>query len=85
MENLEFHWADYFVFSLSLLLSLSIGFFFAIRDRNKTDSSEYLMGGKGMNPVAVGLSISASLLNAIFLIGDVISNATRASNLSIVT
>ena len=69
-ENLEFHWADYVVFALSLILSLSIGFFFAIRDRNKVDSSEYLMGGKGMNPVAVGLSISASLLNAIFLIGD---------------
>lgn len=69
-SDLEFHWADYFVFALSLAMSLSIGFFFAIRDRHQVDSSEYLMGGKGMNPIAVGLSISASLLNAIFLIGD---------------
>ena len=69
-EEHEFHWADYVVFSLSLLLSLGIGFFFACYGKKQADTKEYLQGGGNMNPVAVGLSIAASLLNAVFLIGE---------------
>ena len=68
-EDLEFHWADYVVFAGSLALSLGIGFFFAFKDRKKADTKEYLLGGNGLNPIAVGMSIAASLMNAVFLIG----------------
>ena len=68
-ENIEFHWADYVVFAASLALSLGIGFFFAFKDRKKADTTEYLLGGNGLNPIAVGMSIAASLMNAVFLIG----------------
>ena len=68
-DNLEFHWADYVVFACSLALSLGIGFFFAWSGRKQQDTKEYLQGGNNMNPIAVGMSIAASLLNAVFLLG----------------
>ena len=66
----SFHWADYLVFFLSLGVSLAVGLFFCISDmRKKATNDDYLMGGRNMNPVSVGLSMVASLLNAVFLIG----------------
>ena len=37
--------------------------------KKRTSKEEYLMGGQRMNAVAVGFSLSASLMNAIFIIG----------------
>ena len=65
----EFHDADYAVFALSLAVSLGIGIFFALYGSRQRDTNEYLLGGNTMNPVAVGLSVAASILNAVFLIG----------------
>ena len=75
-EDLEFHWADYVVFAVSLAVSLGIGFFFACHGKKQADTKEYLLGGNDMNPVAVGLSIAASLLNAVFLIGRLTPDVT---------
>ena len=67
----EFQWADYLVFFASLGISLAVGVFFCVTGmRNKATSDDYLMGGRSMNPVSVGLSMVASLLNAVFLIGE---------------
>ena len=65
----EFHDADYAVFALSLAVSLGIGIFFAFYGSRQRDTKEYLLGGKSMNPIAVGLSLFASLVNGVFLIG----------------
>ena len=67
----QFHWADYLVFFLSLGLSLVVGLVFCISGmRQKATNDDYLMGGRSLNPVFVGLSMAASLLNAVFLIGE---------------
>ena len=75
-DDLEFTWEDYVVFSASLFLSLTIGSVFAWYTFRRNTTKEYLLGGGEMNPVAMGLSMTASVLNAIFLIGrvEVISN-----------
>ena len=65
----EFHDYDYVVFALSLGMSLGVGVFFAITGSRQANTEDYLMGGKQMNPFAVGLSLFASLVNAVFLIG----------------
>lgn len=67
-EN-TFHWADYLVFGVSLAISLGIGIFFAIVDRKKKSTEEFLMGGRNIHFVPVGLSLLASILNGVFIIG----------------
>ena len=70
MARTSFHWADYLVFALSLVLSLLVGLFFCIQGkRRKSTNDDFLMGERNINPISVGLSLAASLLNAVFLIG----------------
>lgn len=72
-DYLYFHWADYVVLAVSLLLSLSVGVFFYFYDRRRKkpeDNEEFLMGGRSLNPVSVGLSSLGSTVNAVFLIGN---------------
>lgn len=40
-----FHWADYLVLSLMLLVSSGIGFYVAFRSGGPRTTSDYLMGG----------------------------------------
>lgn len=65
----EFHWADYLVFSISLALSLGIGVYFACFGSKQKTTDDFLLGGRDMNFVPVSLSILASALNAVFLLG----------------
>jgi Na+/proline symporter len=65
----KFHWADYLVFAVSLGVVLVIGVIFMIRGRKAKNTKEYLLGGKNMNMVLVGISMMASGINAIFLLG----------------
>jgi Na+/proline symporter len=65
-----FRWADYLVFALSLAIPLAIGVFFFFYKRKEQQGPEnYLVGDRSINFVAVALSILASLLNGIFVIG----------------
>ena len=68
-EIQKFHWADYLVFSLSLVMSLAIGVYISFRDRHRSNTEEFLMDGRSMNFLAVAFSIAASLLNGVFIIG----------------
>ena len=65
----KFHWADYLIFSLSLAMSLAIGVYISFRDRHRSNTEEFLMGGRSMNFLPVAFSICASLINGIFIIG----------------
>lgn len=60
---------DYVLFGLTLAFSAAIGIFYAIKDRNKNNTREFLLAGGKMNPIPVSLSILASFMSAITLLG----------------
>lgn len=57
-----------------LLLMVGIGFFYSKQSKNKED---YLLGGRSMNPIMVGLSLFATLLSTLSYLaypGEMIKN-----------
>ena len=46
LERRSFSVSDYAVFAIMLLLSTIIGFFYAIKDRKKQNTEEYLLAGR---------------------------------------
>lgn len=60
---------DYVVFAALLVVSASIGVFFAIKERRKKTSSEFLIGGRQMTCGPVALSLTASFMSAITVLG----------------
>ena len=65
-----FHWVDYLIFILMLAVSASIGIFYAIRDkRSKQTTTNFLLGGRRMSLLPVTLSLMASFLSAILVLG----------------
>ena len=59
-------WLDWLVLAAYGGLMLGVGLFFA--RRNKTED-DYLLGGRRMSPVAVGLSLFATLLSTLSYLG----------------
>ena len=68
-ETLTFHWADYLVFVLFLVFSALLGVIVAYRNRRKATTGEFLMAGRDMHWYPVALSMQASFLSAIFILG----------------
>ncbi|KAM3919273.1 sodium-coupled monocarboxylate transporter 2 [Leptodactylus fuscus] len=60
---------DYVVFAALLAISAGIGVFFAIKERKKKTSSEFLVGGRQMTCGPVALSLTASFMSAITVLG----------------
>ncbi|XP_046554446.1 sodium-coupled monocarboxylate transporter 1-like isoform X1 [Haliotis rubra] len=60
---------DYVLFGLTLFISASIGLVYAIIDRKKLSSKEYLFGGRQMSVIPVALSLLVTFLSAITLLG----------------
>jgi len=67
--ELQFSWLDYLVFAISLGIPLAIGVFFCFHRRNEQSTESFLVGDRSLNVVAVAMSLIASLLNGIFIIG----------------
>lgn len=65
----RFGWPDYLVFALMLALSAGIGVFFGFFDKKKQDTQEFLMAGKSMTTFPVAMSLIASFMSAITLLG----------------
>ncbi|CAL4090032.1 unnamed protein product [Meganyctiphanes norvegica] len=63
-----FTWVDYLVFVIMLLMSAAIGIFFGCFGK-KQDASEFLMAGKSMGTFPVAMSLIASFMSAITLLG----------------
>ena len=63
-----FHWSDYLVFGLMLLVSLGIGVYQAICGSKKT-THEYHLGSRAMGLVPVTMSLIVSYISTITLIG----------------
>ncbi|XP_056101693.1 sodium-coupled monocarboxylate transporter 2 [Rhinichthys klamathensis goyatoka] len=64
-----FQVGDYVVFALLFVVSSSIGVFFAIKERNKPSSKDFLVGGRQMTCGPVALSLTASFMSAVTVIG----------------
>ena len=60
---------DYGVFALTLLLSVFIGFYYYFAGNKQNSNQEYLLGGKSMNVWVVSVSLMASFMSAITLLG----------------
>ncbi|GAA6216782.1 sodium-coupled monocarboxylate transporter 1-like isoform X1 [Lates japonicus] len=60
---------DYVVFAGTILGAAGIGLFQAIRGRKETSSDEFLLGGRQMTAVPVAMSLTASFMSGITVIG----------------
>ncbi|KAG5835366.1 hypothetical protein ANANG_G00243150 [Anguilla anguilla] len=60
---------DYVVFVGTILAAAAVGLFQAIRGRRDTSSAEFLLGGRRMTAVPVAMSLTASFMSGITVIG----------------
>lgn len=67
-ERSYFHWADWFVFSLMLLISAAAGIWH-FRKAQKSNTEDYLLGGKGMSLYPVSASLVASFISGVTILG----------------
>lgn len=74
----KFGWEEYLIFSLMLLISLLIGVYFAWKGQK--NNAEFLLGGKNMGTLPMTMSLVASFMSAITLLGtpaEVYRNGTQ--------
>uniref|UniRef100_A0A8D2B8I1 Solute carrier family 5 member 12 n=1 Tax=Sciurus vulgaris TaxID=55149 RepID=A0A8D2B8I1_SCIVU len=69
MEAKNFTVWDYVVFSALFVISCGIGVFFAVKERKKATSREFLVGGRQMSFGPVALSLTASFMSAVTVLG----------------
>uniref|UniRef100_A0A8B9PDT3 Solute carrier family 5 member 12 n=1 Tax=Apteryx owenii TaxID=8824 RepID=A0A8B9PDT3_APTOW len=60
---------DYVVFAALFLVSASIGIFFAIKERKKKSSKEFLVGGRQMTCGPIAFSLTSSFMSAVTVLG----------------
>ncbi|KAM5336704.1 sodium-coupled monocarboxylate transporter 1 isoform 1-T1 [Glossophaga mutica] len=60
---------DYVVFAGMLLISAVIGIYYAFAGRSQQTSKDFLMGGRRMTAVPVALSLTASFMSAVTVLG----------------
>ncbi|NWR99518.1 SC5A5 protein, partial [Motacilla alba] len=60
---------DYGVFALMLLISTAIGLFHGLAKGGQKTSEDFFTGGRRMSALPVGLSLSASFMSAIQVLG----------------
>ncbi|XP_044541294.1 sodium/iodide cotransporter [Gracilinanus agilis] len=68
-ERPTFGFWDYGVFGLMLLVSTSIGLFFGLARGGQKTAEDFFTGGRQMGAVPVGLSLAASFMSAIQVLG----------------
>ena len=59
---------DYFVFLVMIVGSLGIGIYYGIRGNKTTE--DFLLAGRSMSPFPVGLSMIATFISAISILGE---------------
>lgn len=64
----RFHWADYLVLGVFMVMSAFIGVFIGFKDRKKMTSKNFFTGGGDMHWGLVAFSMQASFLSSIFLL-----------------
>lgn len=68
MSTLRFHAADYAVFGLTLVLSVAVGIYHAVISKPST-TKEYLLASRKMMSIPVALSLLASFMSGITILG----------------
>ena len=69
MADGKFSAADYGVFAAMLLVSTAIGVYYSIFGGKQKTTREYLLGDKSMRSWTVSISLMASYLSAVTLLG----------------
>lgn len=64
----SFSWPDYFVFISMFVLCIFIGIYFGFLKKSKSED-DYLVGGRNMSTFPVALSLVASFISGITLLG----------------
>ncbi|XP_072235232.1 sodium-coupled monocarboxylate transporter 1 [Leuresthes tenuis] len=62
--------ADYVVFALMLVVSASVGVYYAWADRSQRSSGDFLTGGRRLSALPVSLSLTASFMSAITVLSN---------------
>lgn len=62
--------ADYAVFAFMLVVSATVGIYYAWVDRGQRSSGDFLMGGRKLTAVPVSLSLTASFMSAITVLSN---------------
>ncbi|KAJ8722725.1 hypothetical protein PYW07_003905 [Mythimna separata] len=65
-----FHWEDYSVLGAMLLISCLIGVFYGYFGEKQTTGDDFLLGGSSMGTFPMALSLAASFITAIELLGN---------------
>lgn len=65
----QFTAADFIVFSLTLLASMGIGIFYSRSGGAQQNNNEYLMAGRSMASIPVAISVLASFVSSIAILG----------------
>ena len=68
LEN-RFGVTDYVIFALSLVASLGIGVYSAFTGKKQKTTDDFYFGSRDLNVVAVALSMAATFLSAIAILG----------------
>ena len=69
-EDGEFEWYDYFIFCLTLAVSLGIGIYAALAGDKQRTTKEYLMGNRALGTIPVAMSMFMSYISAILVLGN---------------
>ncbi|XP_073672377.1 sodium-coupled monocarboxylate transporter 1 [Paramisgurnus dabryanus] len=69
LSSTSFSAWDYVVFTLMLVISAGIGLYFAFTGGGQRSSADFLVGGRSMTAVPVALSLTASFMSAITVLG----------------
>ncbi|XP_038057834.1 sodium-coupled monocarboxylate transporter 1-like [Patiria miniata] len=68
-ENRVFQVWDYVVFGLMLAISVFIGLYYGCTGGKQKTTSEFLLADRSMNPIPVAMSLVASFISAITVLG----------------
>ncbi|KAI5633096.1 sodium:solute symporter family domain-containing protein [Phthorimaea operculella] len=68
--NELFHWEDYSVLAAMLIISCAIGVFYGYCGEKQTTGDDFLLGGSSMGTFPMALSLAASFITAIELLGN---------------
>jgi len=68
---------DYVAVALTLLISLGIGLYHAIRGRGKETSEDLLMGGRKMTALPIAMSMLVTYFSAIAIIGNLVNTESK--------
>ncbi|KAL0893887.1 hypothetical protein ABMA27_013990 [Loxostege sticticalis] len=70
LESASFGWEDYSVLAVMLIVSCGIGVFYGYFGEKPTSGDDFLLGGSSMGTFPMSLSLAASFITAIELLGN---------------